>query len=360
MKEVIAKRREKLIEKMPETAQAILVTNEKNQYYLTGFHYSDGYALVTREKSYLLTDSRYIEAATNEACDGFEVLQIRGKATDFVQELLTENHVETVLYEDNNMTCAAFARWSAGLKTKMEPAKGLIEELREYKDEYEIDCIVRAQRIAERAFDHILEYITPERTEKEVALELEYTMRKYGAEGASFDIIAVSGSASSLPHGVPRDVKLEKGFLTMDYGCLVEGYCSDMTRTVCIGHATDEMKQIYDTVYRAQQAGIENIFPGLPCVNVDEAARKIIREAGYGDYFGHGLGHGVGLDIHESPRLSPMAGEKMLREGHVVTVEPGIYLPGKFGVRIEDMVVVRETWHSEDITHCPKHLIEIL
>jgi len=353
-------RREKLIASFPENADAMLITTEKNQYYLTGFDYTDGVVLVTRNKSYVLADFRYIEAARNEVGEGFEVVQLKGRVTEIVKGLLADNGAKTMLYENNRMTCSSFDNWSRSL-TEIEfiPAGTIIERLREYKDETEIENIIAAQRIAEKAFDHILGYINPDRTEKEIALELEYTMRKLGASGCSFDIIAVSGTASALPHGVPRGCKLENGFLTMDFGALYNGYCSDMTRTVCIGRADDEMKKIYDTVYQAQMAAIEVVLPGNKCADADQKARKIIGDAGYGEYFGHGLGHGVGLDIHEAPSVSAGAGEKLLTEGHVVTVEPGIYLAGKYGVRIEDMVVIYKD-RAVDITNCPKNLIEIM
>jgi len=190
-----------------------------------------------------------------------------------------------------------------------------------------------------------------------VALELEFFMRSHGARAASFDIIAVSGSASSLPHGVPRNIKLQQGFLTMDYGAVVNGYCSDMTRTVCIGKADDEMKKVYNTVLQAQLAALDAIAVGKMCAEIDNTARDIIKNAGYGDCFGHGLGHGVGLEIHEAPRLSPLSASA-LKPGHIVTVEPGIYIEGKFGVRIEDMVYIGEK-KCENLTKAAKTLIEI-
>ncbi|MBR2986659.1 MAG: M24 family metallopeptidase, partial [Clostridia bacterium] len=197
----------------------------------------------------------------------------------------------------------------------------------------------------------------PDKTEIDVALELEFYMRSHGAEDKSFDTIAVSGSASSLPHGVPRNVKLEKGFFTMDFGALYEGYCSDMTRTVVLGKADDEMKKIYNTVLTAQLAAIEKLAVGVTGKETDKVARDIIYGAGYEGCFGHGLGHGVGMDIHEAPSNSA-AGIKPFEIGHVITVEPGIYIEGKYGVRIEDMVVFRDG-SVEDITKCPKNLIEL-
>jgi len=207
------------------------------------------------------------------------------------------------------------------------------------------------------AFDHILKVLTPEMTELDVAVELEFFLRKHGASGKSFDFITVSGEASSLPHGEPKDRKLRPGFLTMDFGCVYNGYCSDMTRTVCLGKADAEMKKLYNTVLEAQLAALAIINDGMKCADVDAAARRIIDKE-YAGKFGHGLGHGVGKFIHEAPRLSPKAGDTVLRPGHVVTVEPGIYLEGKYGCRIEDMVFIHEG-KAEDITHSPKELIEL-
>ena len=238
---------------------------------------------------------------------------------------------------------------------RLIPSGGVIEKLRICKDIDEINTIIAAQRIAEAAFDHILGYINPERTELDIALELEFFMRSHGAKSTSFDTIAVSGSASSRPHGVPRPVKIEKGFLTMDFGALYKGYCSDMTRTVCIGDPTDEMRRVYDTVLSAQLNALDAYAVGKTGHELDAVARKIIYNAGYEGCFGHGLGHGVGMDIHEAPRVRENHFTPM-EVGHVVTCEPGIYLEGKYGVRIEDMVVFTESG-AVNITHSPKDLI---
>lgn len=352
-------RLEKLKAALPEGVDGLLVSSEINQRWLTGFAYTDGYVLVTREKSYLVTDFRYTEAAVRECAPGFEVVEVKGGFGDFLCGLSEENHVKVLAYEDRHLTCAAYravARWFE--RYELTPIGGLIEGLREFKDEDEFACIIAAQRIAEQAFQHILGYISPERTEIDVALELEFFMRSHGAECVSFDTIAISGSASSVPHGTPRNCKLERGFLTMDYGCKVKGYCSDMTRTVVIGRADDKMKHLYRTVLEAQTAAIEAAKEGCSLRGLDTVARDLIDRAGYRGCFGHGLGHGVGLEIHEAPRCSQGAGEARFTRGHVVTCEPGIYLVGKYGVRIEDMLICDE--HGvRDITDCPKELIEL-
>lgn len=352
-------RLEKVKAALPAGVDGLLVSSEINRRWLTGFLYSDGYVLVTREKSYLITDFRYTEAAQRECAPGFEVVEMKGGFAAFVGGLLEEHHVKVLCYEDRDLTCASH-RSIANLLSGYEltPIGGLIEDLREFKDAEEIACITAAQRIAEQAFEHILGYISPERTEIDVALELEFFMRSHGAECVSFDTIAISGSASSVPHGVPRNCKLERGFITMDYGCKVKGYCSDMTRTVVLGRADDKMKHLYQTVLEAQTAAIDAAAEGCSLKGLDTVARDLINKAGYEGCFGHGLGHGVGLEIHEAPRCSQGAGEARFTRGHVVTCEPGIYLVGCYGVRIEDMLVCDEQG-VHDLTDCPKELIEL-
>jgi len=348
----------RLISKLPSEADAILVTNQKNRRYLTNFNSSAGYVLVTRKKSYFITDSRYFEAAKMQSNKEFEVLLQAGKLSDLFKNLLSENDVKTMLFEDAWVTCQTFESYKKLFEgINLLPAGNLIESMREFKDEDEIENIIKAQRIAEMAFEHILGFITPDKTEVDIALELEFFMRSHGATSTSFDTIAVSGTASSQPHGVPRYQKLEKGFLTMDFGALYNGYCSDMTRTVCIGKADDEMKKIYNTVLEAQLAAIAAVKEGVTGAELDKVARDIIYGAGYEGKFGHGLGHGVGMYIHEAPSVSA-AGTTPLTKGHVITIEPGIYIEGKCGVRIEDMVAFRENG-PELLTKARKDLIEL-
>ncbi len=353
-------RLERFRRKLEGTADAAIITHEKNISYLCGFDYTDGCLVISADRAILFCDFRYIEAAKKEAKSDFEVVMFEGRRSVWLPDALAQMKVSTLAFEDMHMTVDEHARLCEDIpETELVKLGNVIENLREYKDEGEIQKMVAAQRIAEKAFEHILEFINPERTEQEVALELEFTMRRLGASAASFDTIAVSGSASSMPHGVPRPVKLEKGFFTMDFGCVYEGYCSDMTRTVCIGRADDEMKKVYDTVLTAQQKALAAVEFGISCSELDSVARDHIYNAGYEGCFGHGLGHGVGLDIHEAPTVSFRGGDKKLAPGHVITCEPGIYLEGKYGVRIEDMVVFHAD-RIENITNCPKHLIEIL
>ncbi len=349
-------RKDKLLASLPAQADAMLITHKKNQYYLSGFEFDDGYVLVTRENAYLITDFRYIEAAKAETNPEFTVIMMEDDPKVLFADLLAQNHVQTVAFEESHVSVAGLEEIKALLgNVNLIPSGNVIETLRICKDQSEIDNMIAAQRIAEAAFEHILGYINPERTELDVALELEFFMRCHGAKATSFDTIAVSGSASSRPHGIPRPVKLERGFLTMDFGALYKGYCSDMTRTVCLGQPTDKMRHVYDTVLAAQLAALDGFALGKTGEELDSIARKVIYSAGYEGCFGHGLGHGVGMDIHEAPRVKqgftiPMA------PGHVVTCEPGIYLEGQYGVRIEDMVVFTENG-PVNITKSPKELI---
>ncbi|MBE6607381.1 MAG: aminopeptidase P family protein [Ruminococcaceae bacterium] len=350
-------RREKLVASFPENIDAIIVTNTKNQRYLTGFDYTDGYVIVTREKAACFTDFRYIEAAKKEVNKEYGVIMFAGKNTSsLICDFLSDNHVKNIGFESVSL---AYDRLSSLQKLmpgfELIPVGNLIEKLRIFKDPEEVENIITAQRIAEKAFEHILGYISPDVTEIDVALELEFFMRKNGAEATSFSTIAVSGSASSMPHGVPRNVKLEKGFFTMDYGALYNGYCSDMTRTVVIGKADADIKKVYNTVLRAQTESLAAFRAGMTGGEADKVARDIIYGEGYEGCFGHSLGHGVGMDIHESPRVS---GDDILKTGHVITCEPGIYIEGKYGCRIEDMVYLSENG-PVNLTNCPKELIEL-
>ena len=342
---------------LPETVDCLLVTCEKNQRYLTGLNYTDGYVLVSRDHAWLLADFRYIEVAKRCESDDLTVILLENRRVT-LGNLCADHKLSRIGFEDGVMTCAALeAMKKTFTLVDFVPCGNILETMREVKTADEVANIVAAQRIAEKALDRLLSLMTPDMTEIEVALELEYGMRKFGAEKTSFDTIAVSGSASSLPHGEPRNIKLEKGFLTMDFGVLYQGYCSDMTRTVVIGKADDEMKKVYNTVLSAQLAALDYVDAGKTGAACDQVARDIIYGAGYEGCFGHSLGHGVGMFIHESPRLSA-TWDKPLVVGNVVTVEPGIYLEGKYGVRIEDMV-----WLSPDgpmnLTKAPKELIEL-
>lgn len=340
---------------------AALISSPENQLYLSTFPYADGYLLIFPKKAYLLADFRYAEAARMGADPAFEVVCPNGTMLDAVNDLLREQGAAEVWLEEKHVTVSLHAAltkklWGVSLCAGVSAIAG---ELREFKDEDELAAIEAAQQITDAAFSHILSYLKPGVREIDVALELEYFMRRAGADIA-FDTIAVSGSASALPHGVPRDLKLEKGFLTMDFGARIRGYCADMTRTVVIGKADGEMKRLYETVLSAQCAALDAAAAGISCRYLDSVARDIIDGAGYEGCFGHSLGHGVGIEVHEAPRLSRAAAEdKVLSAGQVVTVEPGIYISGKHGCRIEDMITVLGDGTVRDLTKSTKELIEI-
>jgi len=338
---------------------AMLLTGEANRFYASGFHSAgtDGVALVTRRKAYYFTDSRYTEAAAR-CVQGAELREIgrgRGYAA-LIGEVIAEHQIRRMGFEDAYMTVQDWERYRKALSCELVPAAELLRQLRMVKDEEELEAMVAAQRIAERALADILEEIRPGVTEKEIAARLQYLMLHYGASDMSFDPIVVSGPNGSLPHGVPSEKEIRQGeFVTMDFGCICHGYCSDMTRTVAVGYATEEMQRVYQTVLSAQLAGIAAAKAGLTGREVDGAARAVIEAAGYGDYFGHSFGHGVGVEIHESPNASPM-NDSPLPVGAVISAEPGIYLPGKLGVRIEDVILLTEDG-CKDITKAPKDLI---
>ena len=344
-------------------ADAAVISSAINQRYLTDFDYTDGYVLITKNNSYVLADFRYIEAA-RAAVDAtqYEIIMPEGSMLSCVAGLLDGNDCNTVLFEDVTLSVSMLERMKKMFvgKELCAGASEIADGLRLYKDADEIEKMKKAQAITDAAFEHILKVLTPNTTEIEAALELEFFMRRMGSEGTAFDTIAVSGSASSLPHGVPRNVKLEKGFFTMDFGAKFDGYCSDMTRTVVIGKADADIKKLYNTVLEAQTAALDFIKEGINCKDADTVARNIIDNAGYKGRFGHSLGHGVGMYIHESPRLAQgVAPDYKLRCGHIVTVEPGIYIEGLYGCRIEDMVGVMPDGSIYNFTHSRKDLIEL-
>ena len=344
-------------------ADAAIFTDKLNQRYLSDFDFDDGYVLVTRENAYLITDFRYIEAA--KACSAAFMTVVdpgRGGMMSYIAKALRDDGCKTLLFEEETLAYANFERYRKALPdADLESgASAILTAQRLYKDEKELDAMARAQAVTDAAFDHIVKTIRPdEMTEVDVALELEYFMRSHGASSLAFDTIAASGSASSRPHAVPRPCKLERGFLTMDYGAKVDGYCSDMTRTVVLGKADADMKKLYNTVLRAQTEALAAAREGASCFELDKIARDVIDGAGYEGRFGHSLGHGVGLFIHEKPSLSQGAGETVLQRGHTFTVEPGIYIEGLYGCRIEDMCCIRPGGTMTDFTHSPKELIEI-
>lgn len=342
--------------RMPEGVDAFLTTDGVTRFYLTNFKSSNGFLFITKKSAHFYTDFRYIEAAEKE-CVGCEVSVESYK--EAVAQIIEKEKIGTIAFEDELVTVAALE----GLKNTFPSCSfvsvgTLVSDMMSLKTPEEMEKIRKAQEITDKAFAAVLPLLRPDMKETDVAAELEYQMKKFGASDKSFDTIAVSGTNSARPHGVPRPIQLEKGFLTMDFGCIYGGYCSDMTRTVVIGKADADMKKVYDTVLQAQRAAIEAVREGMTGSELDRIARDIIYGAGYEGCFGHGLGHGVGLLIHEPLRISSF-GKKPLEKGHVFTVEPGIYLKGKYGVRIEDMIQMTENGPL-DITKSPKELIEII
>ncbi|MGM9545566.1 MAG: M24 family metallopeptidase [Vescimonas sp.] len=336
---------------------AMLLTSEANCYYATGFM-GEGIALVTRRGSWYFTDSRYTEAA-DKAIGNAAVIREVSREKPFsvlINEALAEAGAEKAGFEDQRMTVAEHAVYSEKLHCTLTPASSLMTELRGSKDEEELSCMTAAQRIAEGALEQILKEIRPGMTEKEIAARLNYLMVSAGAEKTSFDTIVASGPNGSMPHAVPGMRKVREGdFITMDFGCVYKGYCSDMTRTVALGRPSDEMRNVYDIVLQAQLAGIAAAKAGVTGAAIDGAARKVIQDAGYGAYFGHSFGHSLGIDIHEAPNAAP-GNDKPMPDGAVISAEPGIYLPGKFGVRIEDVMILRPDG-AQVITKAPKALL---
>ena len=336
---------------------AILLTSEANCYYATGFM-GEGIALVTRRGSWYFTDSRYTEAA-DKAIGNAAVIREVSREKPFsvlINEALAEAGAEKAGFEEQRMTVAEHAVYSEKLHCTLTPASALMTELRGSKDEEELSCMTAAQRIAEGALEQILKEIRPGMTEKEIAARLNYLMVSAGAEKTSFDTIVASGPNGSMPHAVPGMRKVREGdFITMDFGCVYKGYCSDMTRTVALGRPSDEMRNVYDIVLQAQLAGIAAAKAGVTGAVIDGAARKVIQDAGYGVYFGHSFGHSLGIDIHEAPNAAP-GNDKPMPDGAVISAEPGIYLPGKFGVRIEDVMILRPDG-AQVITKAPKALL---
>ena len=340
-----------------EDHQGLLITSRYSRYYGAEFDIAEGVAVVAKKGCRYFTDSRYIESAQN-GIKGFEVLDIAdyGGYVSCINKAVEDFGITELGYEEAYLTVSEFRDYEKDVKAALVPRHEDISRFRGVKEEWELELMRQAQEITDKAFEQILPRIKAGMTEKELAAELIYCLYKNGGEGLSFDPIVVSGPNTSLPHGVPGDRVIREGdFITMDFGVIYKGYCSDMTRTVALGYATEEMKKVYDTVLEAQLAALAISKAGTIGGDIDAAARKVITDAGYGPYFGHGYGHGLGLEVHEEPRCSPR-GETVMTAGMVTSAEPGIYLPGKFGVRIEDVCIFMEDGH-ENITHSPKNLI---
>ena len=352
------KRTEKLVNALPAGFEAALVSTETNRFYLLGFDSGDaGTVLVLPDETIFIIDSRYIEIARDEIKD--ETVLLETRALEQAAEILAKRGVKHI-YMENAATLAYADRVKAAFSgITVDTGKTLsdtLDALRAIKDADEIAAMKRAQKITDDCFTHILPFLKPGAREIDIALEMELFMRKNGAGKLAFPTILVAGKKTSLPHGVPGENTIQDGdFVTMDFGANVDGYCTDMTRTVAVGHVTDEQRNVYDTVLKAQLAACGAAKAGMTGKEVDKIARDIIYDAGYEGCFGHGLGHAVGIEIHENPRFSPM-GEAEVKSGMMMTIEPGIYLAGKFGVRIEDTVVIGENG-IEILGKSPKELI---
>jgi Xaa-Pro aminopeptidase len=343
---------------MREQDACALVFSEENGFYFTSFASTNGVLLVTADRAVYFTDGRYLEAARQTIASFDDILDLQSFETS-VKPLLVSLGVKKIMIEGERLSVA---RWQALKKAlpdavfDSEALDGIINGIRARKRGDEVEKIVKAQRIAEEALRLLLPQVKVGAVERELALELDTTMRRLGAQDVSFETILISGKETSKPHGVPSDKKIERGdFVTIDFGALYQGYHSDMTRTFAVCEVSDEMARIYDTVLQAQLAGLAALAPGKVCRDVDKVSRDLIAAAGFGDRFGHGLGHSVGVEIHEYPYLNPRC-DAVLQPGNVVTVEPGIYIPGFCGVRIEDMALIMEAGF-ENLVVYPKELI---
>lgn len=342
-----------------EKVDGLLLTSRYSRYYGAEYDIAEGVAVVSKAGCRYFTDSRYIEAAENGIKD-FAVLEMNHENPydQLINRAIADFGIQTLGYEEEYLTVAELQYYEKTLHAKLIPYNAPIHQFRVAKEEWELALMKKAQDITDLAFSEVLSRIKVGMTEKQLQAELIYCLLKNGADGPSFSPIVVSGPKTSLPHGVPGDRVIQEGdFITMDFGALYKGYCADMTRTVAVGYATEEMKKVYDTVLQAQLAGIAAAKAGVLGKTVDNTARKVIEDAGYGKYFGHGFGHSVGLEIHERPNCGRFSEEVMV-DNAVASAEPGIYIPGKFGVRIEDVLIYKPDG-SENITHSPKNLIII-
>ena len=351
------KNMEKYLSLLDGKVDGLLLTSRYSRHYGAEFDIAEGVAIVTKAGCRYFTDSRYIESAENNL-KGFTVLEVDRSRNYFnrINDAIADFGVSTLGYEEDYLTVAEYQGYEKNLNAKLVPFSRKINGFRGTKEQWEIDLMLKAQTVTDKAFADVLPRIKPGMTELELQAELIYCMYKNGGTGLAFDPIVVSGPNTSLPHGVAGERKIQPGdFITMDFGASYMGYCSDMTRTVAVGFATEEMRQVYETVLKAQATAIAATKAGVTGREVDEAARKVITDAGYGEYFGHGYGHSLGLEIHEDPSMNPRNTEP-LPAGAVCSAEPGIYLPGKFGVRIEDVTILTEDG-TIDITRSPKNLI---
>lgn len=347
---------EKLRKKMQEeNLDSFLITSPYNLRYLTNFTGTTGLAVITLEKAFFITDFRYTEQAAAQA-QGFEIIKNVGPIFEEVADLVQKEGLRELGFEETTVSFLEYSVLEEIIDAQLIPISGMIEELREIKDEEEIAIIEKACSIADLAYDHILKMIQPGMTEIEVANQLDFYMRSLGASGVSFETIVASGLRSAMPHGVASKKIIEQGdLITIDFGCYYEGYVSDMARTFAIGDPGEQLKEIYQIVLEAQLAVLEVAKPGVTGKQLDAVARDYITKHGYGEAFGHSTGHGIGLEIHEGPNVSVRA-EKQFVPGNIITDEPGIYLPSIGGVRIEDDLLITSDGNRV-LTHSPKELI---
>lgn len=334
---------------------ALLVTNSYNRRYMTGFTGSAGVAVISAEDAVFITDFRYTEQAAKQV-QGFRIVQHEKTIIEEVANQVEQMKIKTLGFEKDNVSFGTYELYNDKVDAELKAVSGVVEKLRMVKTPDEIEILKQAAKIADDAFAYICTFIKPGVTELEVSNELEMFMRKQGATSSSFDIIVASGERGALPHGVASDKIIQSGELvTLDFGALYNGYISDITRTVAVGEPSDKMKEIYEVTLAAQQLALEKIKPGMTGIEADAIARDYIKSKGYGDAFGHSTGHGIGLEVHEGPGLS-FRSETVLVPNMAVTVEPGIYLPGIGGVRIEDDIMITEDGNVR-LTHSPKELI---
>lgn len=334
---------------------ALLITSPQNRFYATGFMSSAGEIIITADDAVLYIDARYVEeAAANIKTARVERMMNRAKSFEILSDYFSKKGVKTLAVEESSLSYSQYRVYADNLPVELVNGSKLLSDLRSIKSPEELELLIAAQRLAERAFNATVPLITRRMTEKDFAAELVGNMLKLGADDKAFSTISVTGAHTSSPHGHPDDRLIGDGFFTIDFGARLGGYNSDTTRTLCVGEPTREMEKVYNTVLAAQTAAINAAKAGMTGKELDGIARQVIADAGYGEYFSHSLSHGLGIDVHESPNAS-QASQDILRAGAVISAEPGIYIPGKFGVRIEDVIYITETG-CIDITNLPKEL----
>ena len=357
---MIGKTLQKIRKKMSESnIDSLIIVNASNIRYLTGFCGENGYAVISRSRALLCVNPLYIEDARSSVGSRYEIVEVKEDIFKNLAGFTRLFRGKKTGFEADHTTCSSHARLKKALaESKLVSTKGFIEAFREVKYPYEIDAVKKAQAISERVFSHILSCVKEGVEERELALEIDYQFRKQGGERSAFETICASGPNTSKPHATASQRKIASGDLVLfDMGTVVDGYASDMTRTVVLGKAGDEQKRAYTAVLDAQNAALERICHGMKCSEADSIARNVLEKAGYGVRFVHSLGHGVGLDVHENPYLSKRS-DTVLQKNSIVTIEPGVYIPGWGGIRIEDMAVITDN-ACDNLTKAPKHLIEL-